>query len=168
MMTLLLILVFLQMDLHQSSNSAVTQGKNPLKVVDYAGLEAYLAEYADRTVVINFWATWCAPCVKELPFFEQVTAAYNEDELVVVLVSLDFTKQIDSKLKPFLKKHNIQSKVVLLNDPDQNTWIEKVDPEWSGAIPITLIRNGRKSAFYEKTFQSYEELNTVIQSFFNS
>ncbi len=139
-----------------------------LKVVDFEGLEKYLEQYEDRTVVINFWATWCLPCVKELPYFEQVTSTYHEDEVVVVLVSLDFSKQVDTKLKPFLKKHNLQSEVVLLDDPDQNSWIDKVDPKWSGAIPITLIKKGDRKAFYERTFHSFEELNTLIQSFLNT
>lgn len=142
--------------------------KDDIVVVDYAGLEAYLAQYADRTVVLNFWATWCAPCVKELPYFEQVTATYQEKDVVVVLASLDFSKQIDKKLKPFLRQHQLKSKVVLLDDPDQNTWIEKVDERWSGAIPVTLLIDGDRRAFYEKTFSSFEELNTIIQSFLNS
>lgn len=142
--------------------------KEELKIVDYEGLEAYLSQFGDRTVVINFWATWCAPCVKELPYFEKVTETYADDELVVVLVSLDFSKQIDKKLKPFLKKNNLQSRVVLLDDPDQNTWIDKVDKRWSGAIPVTLIRNGERTEFYERSFTSFEELNTLIQSFLNS
>jgi thiol-disulfide isomerase/thioredoxin len=142
--------------------------KEELKIVDYEGLEDYLAQFGDRTVVINFWATWCAPCVKELPYFEKVTETYSDDELVVVLVSLDFSKQIDKKLKPFLKKNNLQSRVVLLDDPDQNTWIDKVDKRWSGAIPVTLIRNRERTEFYEKSFTSFEELNTLIQSFLNS
>lgn len=142
--------------------------KDDLKVVNFEGLEEYLEQYQDRTVVINFWATWCVPCVKELPYFEEVTKTYDGEEVVVVLVSLDFSKQVDTKLKPFLKKHDLQSEVVLLDDPDQNSWIDKVDPGWSGAIPITLIRKGDRKAFYEKSFHSFEELNTLIQSFLNS
>lgn len=139
--------------------------KDNLKIVDYEGLESYLEQYGDRTVVINFWATWCAPCVKELPYFEQVTKSYPQEDLVVVLVSLDFSKQIDTRLKPFLKKHNLQSQVVLLDDPDQNSWIDKVDPRWSGAIPITVIKKGDRKEFYERTFQSFDELNEIILTF---
>lgn len=143
-------------------------GKDDLKIVDYEGLEAYLEQYKDQTVVINFWATWCVPCVNELPYFEQVTTAYPDEEVIVVLVSLDFSKQIRTKLKPFMKKHNLQSNVVLLDDADQNSWIDKVDPGWSGAIPVTVIRKGDRQEFYEKSFHSFEEINTLIQSFLNS
>jgi thiol-disulfide isomerase/thioredoxin len=148
-----------------SITASPSLAKDNLKIVDFEGLESYLEQFGDRTVVINFWATWCVPCVKELPYFEQVTKSYPQEDLVVVLVSLDFSKQIDTKLKPFLKKHQLQSQVVLLNDPDQNSWIDKVDPRWSGAIPVTVIRKGDRKEFYERTFHSYNELNAVIQTF---
>ncbi len=147
-------------DLHNA-----VQASDKLQVVDYNGLEQYLEQYQDRTLLLNFWASWCVPCVKELPYFEQVTQSYPEDEVMVVLVSLDFTKQLDSVLKPFLKKNNVRSKVIVLDDPDQTTWIDKVDPSWSGAIPVTLFRRGDKKVFYEKPFHSFEELNSAIQSF---
>jgi thiol-disulfide isomerase/thioredoxin len=140
-------------------------GKGKLKVVDYEGLEAHLEQYADRTLVVNFWATWCVPCVKELPYFEEVTTTYEKDDVVVVLVSLDFSNQIDSRLKPFIEKHQLKSEVILLDDPDQNFWIDQVDPRWSGAIPVTIVRKGERKEFYEQSFDSFEELNTIIQSF---
>lgn len=145
-----------------------TSGGRDIQIVDYTGLEEYLSQYDDRAVVVNFWATWCVPCVRELPYFEEVTKTYSEEDLVVVLVSLDFTKQIDTRLKPFLKKHQLQSKVILLDDPDQNVWINKVDPEWSGAIPMTIVRKDGKQKFYEGSFDDYHDLNTFIQSFINS
>lgn len=151
-----------------SAVSAPEAGKDDLKVVDYDGLVEYLRQYEDKTVILNFWATWCVPCVKELPYFEQLTKEYAGQDVVVVLVSLDFSKQVDTRLKPFLKKHNLQSKVVLLDDPDQNVWIDKVDPSWSGAIPATVLKKGDRKEFYEKTFHSYDELNTLIQSFLKS
>ena len=55
----------------------------------------------DTTYVINFWSTWCAPCVKELPYFEQVNQKYTNRKVKVILVSLDFPKQLETKLKPF-------------------------------------------------------------------
>jgi thiol-disulfide isomerase/thioredoxin len=140
-------------------------GKGNLKVVDYAGLETYLEQYADKTLVLNFWATWCAPCVKELPYFEEITTTYSSDDVVVVLVSLDFANQIDSRLKPFIEKSQLKSEVILLDDPDQNFWIDQVDPRWSGAIPVTIIKKGERKEFYERSFNSFEELNTIIQSF---
>lgn len=140
-----------------------------LKVVDFEGLEDFLASYDDdKTLVINFWATWCVPCVKELPYFEQAHSTYESDEVEIILVSLDFKKQIDQRVVPFIEKHDLQSTLLLLDAPDANAWIDKVSPDWSGAIPATLIKKGKESAFYEQEFHSFEELNQIIQPFLNS
>ncbi|OUR99311.1 thioredoxin [Flavobacteriales bacterium 33_180_T64] len=136
-----------------------------LKVVDFNGLEKYLSRKdPNKTYVVNFWATWCAPCVKELPYFEQLNAEYSDNQVEVVLVSLDFPRQIESKLKPFLKKKGVKSEVVVLNDVDSNTWIPKVDENWSGAIPATIIYNKKRKVFYERSF-NYQELETELQQF---
>jgi thiol-disulfide isomerase/thioredoxin len=114
--------------------------------------------------VINFWATWCAPCVKELPFFEKLNKTYADRDVEVLLVSLDFPKQYDSKLKPFIEDKKLKSKVVALNDTDANYWIPKISEDWTGAIPATLIYNKDKRQFYEQPF-NYEELETQIKQF---
>lgn len=134
-----------------------------LEIYDFTGIEKFLTTTDDKVYVVNFWATWCAPCVKELPYFEQLNKTY-ENELDVILISLDFPKHYDSKLKPFIQKHQLQSKVIVLNDPDANTWIPKVDETWSGAIPATLIFNKDKRQFYEQTF-TYEQLETEVKQF---
>ncbi|SDS01528.1 AhpC/TSA family protein [Formosa sp. Hel1_31_208] len=136
-----------------------------LKVFNFDELEAYLSKKdQNKTYVINFWATWCAPCVKELPYFEQLNTAYANQSVEVILVSLDFPKQIDTKLKPFLKKHKLESEVVVLDDIDSNTWIPKVNENWSGAIPATIIYNKTKKTFYERSF-TYQELETELKQF---
>lgn len=140
-------------------------------VKSYAEYDELAKEYMNRddgySYVVNYWATWCGPCVKELPFFEQLLTAYQKDKVRVILVSLDFPKKVDSKLLPFLNKHNIQSEVVLLDDPKSNIWIDKVDPSWEGAIPVTIIYNGDKEVFWDKAFHSYEELNELFLSIHN-
>lgn len=115
--------------------------------------------------VVNFWATWCAPCVKELPHFEKLNS--ENKNIKVVLVSLDFKDQFESKLLPFLKKKNIKSQVVLLTDKDYNTWLPMVDKEWSGSIPATLIIKNEKKVFAERIFSSEEELNEFINKSIN-
>ncbi|MFL0352205.1 TlpA disulfide reductase family protein [Xanthomarina sp. GH4-25] len=135
-----------------------------LEILDFKSFEPYLNKEDNQVYVINFWATWCAPCVKELPAFEKIHDKYRNKNVKVILVSLDFPKQYESKLVPFIKDHKIQSQVVVLNDTDSNTWIPKVSEEWTGAIPSTLIysRNNRK--FYEKSF-NYNDLETEVEQF---
>ncbi|MGC6480509.1 MAG: TlpA disulfide reductase family protein [Flavobacteriaceae bacterium] len=130
--------------------------------VNYQELYPMLHQTADETLyVVNFWATWCAPCVKELPFFEQLN---RKPGVEVLLVSLDFPKQKQKRLLPFIQKHQLQSKVVLLDDPDEQFWINAISTKWSGALPATLIYNSKKRQFYEQSFTK-EELNTIVNNF---
>ena len=137
-----------------------------LEIHDYNGLEKYLYIDDDKTYVVNFWATWCAPCVKELPHFEELYKNYKSKDVEVMLVSLDFPNQYDKKLKPFIKKHDLKSKILVLDDTDMNTWIPKVNENWDGAIPVTLIYNKGKREFYDQTF-TYEKLENELKQFLN-
>jgi len=131
---------------------------------DFDGLAAeYLHKENDTTYVVNFWATWCKPCVKELPIFEQVHTEHAKEPLKVVLVSLDFPDKVNDLVVPFIEKKGLQSEVVLLNDDDSNRWIPLVSENWSGAIPATVVvKNGR--AVFKEGSHTYESLQTDIQS----
>ncbi len=118
----------------------------------------------DTTYVINFWATWCKPCVAELPYFEQLRNAYDKEKVRVILVSLDFENQLEKKLKPFLEKQQLKSDVMVLLDGKYNDWIDRVTPEWSGAIPATVIYKGDNQAFHGEQFASYEELANMVSA----
>lgn len=147
---------------------AITEVKNTieLEVYDFDGLEPLLNKQGDKVYVVNFWATWCAPCIKEIPHFEKLNANYKNKNVEVLLVSLDFPFNYDKKLKPYIEKHKLQSKVVALDDPDMNSWMSKVNEEWTGAIPITIIYNKEKRQFYERTF-TYKELEEEVKQFLN-
>lgn len=138
----------------ENENQQAQYGSNATKVevVDFEQLYPLLHKEDDRTYVINFWATWCKPCIKELPYFEELSARYDTDKITVILVSLDFMEQLSTGLIPFIEKHQLQSQVLLLDDPAANQWIPKVDTNWSGAIPATLIYNKNKRSFYEQSF----------------
>lgn len=141
-------------------SNTITNVNQDIPVYDFNQFEPLIYTDSDKTYLINFWAMWCAPCVKELPYIEQFAAKHPDVE--VILVSLDFPKDIETKLKPFLKKKKISSKVVLLDDPDSNTWIDKIDPNWSGAIPFTIMFNKDERLFYERSFENLEDLENQI------
>ena len=134
---------------------------NDIEIYKYSELEPLLNYKDNKTYVINFWATWCAPCLKELPYFEELHDKYGNQNLRVILVSLDFPDKFESQLKPFVKKKNLLPQVILLDDPNENEWIPKVDESWSGALPATLIYNKNKRAFYEQSFTKESLFNEV-------
>lgn len=133
-----------------------------IEVTDFEGLEPLLEKNNDTTYVINFWATWCKPCVEEMPGFLKAASEFKDEKVRFIFVSLDFPGQVNARLKPFVKKHDMADMVILLDDPDSNSWIEKVDPQWSGAIPATLIYNSIDRDFYEKSL-SYNDLINIIE-----
>ncbi|MFC0606016.1 TlpA family protein disulfide reductase [Winogradskyella pulchriflava] len=134
------------------------------EIYDYDGLEPLINKKDDKVHVVNFWATWCAPCIKELPYFEAVNENYKDENVEVLLVSLDFPKDYDSKLQPYIDKHGLKSTVVAFDDTNQNRWIPAINENWSGAIPATIIYKGDKRQFYERSF-TQEELETEIKRF---
>jgi len=135
-----------------------------LEIYDYDGLKPLINKKDDKVHVVNFWATWCAPCVKELPYFETINKNYKSEGVEVLLVSLDFPSKYDTNLKPFIKKRQLKSKVVAFDDKNQNRWIPAINEDWSGAIPATIIYNKEKRQFYEKSF-TLEELETELKQF---
>ena len=116
--------------------------------------------------VVNFWATWCKPCIAELPSFEQIQQNYKGQNVRVLLISMDFAKELKTRVIPFVNQRKIRSKVWLLNEPDANSWIDKVSPEWSGAIPATLIVNNfkNKKVFFEQKLE-YSRLVKELTDF---
>ncbi|WP_340202839.1 TlpA disulfide reductase family protein [Ascidiimonas sp. W6] len=137
-----------------------------IEVYDFKAFEKFLQKDDGTTYVINFWATWCAPCVKELPYFEQLQEKYADKDVEVILVSLDMPKMYETHLIPFVKKKNLELKIIALDDPKQNSWIPKVDKNWSGAIPATYIYRGKAHQFIESSleFDELEQLTLNIKN----
>jgi thiol-disulfide isomerase/thioredoxin len=133
-----------------------------ISTYSYTELAPLLHRENDTVYLVNFWATWCVPCVKELPSIEKLADKYKNTNLKVLLVSLDMPKEMNSRLKPFLQKHQIKSEVILLDDPDFNSWIDLVNKDWSGAIPASLIYSKNKRTFYEQSFD-FEELEQIVK-----
>jgi thiol-disulfide isomerase/thioredoxin len=141
-------------------------GNTKVKSYDFNKIEPFLHRENDTVYVVNLWATWCAPCVAELPIFEQLQSDHKADKIKVILVSLDMAKDVETKLIPFIQKRGLKSKVIHLHDPDADSWINKVDTTWSGAIPATLIYSSGKRRFYEQSFTA-EALDKELKQFIN-
>ncbi len=133
-----------------------------VQVMRFEQFETLTNPKDDKVYIFNFWATYCKPCLKEMPDFQRV-AAESKGKIEVVFVSLDFVKDRD-KVEAFIKEKNIKEKVILLNEPDYDSWINKVNKDWSGAIPATLIIRQNKREFYEKSLD-YEEIKRNLNGF---
>lgn len=136
------------------------KNKTEIKVVNFKQLQPLLEQEDDTIYVVNFWATWCAPCIKEIPYFEQFGEKYRNKNVKVLMVSLDMRSQLETKLIPFIEKEKMKNEVILLDDPKFNDWIPLVEKSWTGAIPATLIYGNGFRKFYpqELTFAELEEI----------
>lgn len=137
-------------------------GKIPVHS-SFEGIESIFEQKNDTTYIVNFWATWCKPCVKELPYFEELQEKYKGEKVQVVLVSLDFKRQLEKKLKPFLEERQLQSRVVVLTDNKYNDWIGDVDTEWTGAIPVTIVYNAKGREFVGEQVADFAELESIMK-----
>jgi len=138
-----------------------------VKIVRFADLEVVMKKNDDKLYVVNFWATWCRPCVLELPEFMEVNDAYrNQPRFKMILVSLDMAKEAETTVRAFLEKRKMDVGVYLLDDnKHMNEWIPAIDQNWSGAIPATVFyRNGEKVEFIENKMQK-SELEQLIKKY---
>lgn len=131
-----------------------------IKTYNFNELEPLFHYQNDTTYVINFWAMWCKPCVEELPYFEAIRKDYADKKIKIILVSLDFGKNLEERLNKFRKLRKVNAEIVVLDDPDADT-DKKVDEKWDGAIPATIIyKNDKKEVFTRQV--SYKELAESI------
>jgi len=127
-------------------------------------LEKMIAE-SKTPLIINFWATYCKPCIAEMPYFEKFAAKYKEKGVTVVFVSLDMQDDYPVKVDGFVAKRKLQNRVLWLDETDADYFCPKIDPRWSGSIPATLFVNNAKSyrQFLEKELTE-EELEKEIMA----
>jgi thiol-disulfide isomerase/thioredoxin len=119
----------------------------------------------DTVFIVNFWATWCGPCVKELPLFDQLQKANSKQPVKVLLVSMDFKSKLNSAVIPFVQKHQLTSQVFMVDIKNDQEFIDRIDKTWSGALPGTLVINKKKKSrkFYEQELTA-TELNNIYQN----
>lgn len=132
-----------------------------IPVVKFEDLEKKYSNTSDTVYLVNYWATWCKPCVDELPGFIKLNKELKSQKFKMILVSLDFPSQIESRVLPFIKDHHIQAEVVVLDD-DANVWINLVNKDWDGDIPVTQIIQRNQKDFYHSTL-NYQELKEIVE-----
>jgi len=151
-----------------AANASLKSNSKSISIptISFNELEQQLsqAQHTDSIYIYNFWATWCKPCVAELPYFEQLQAAYAHQKLKVHLVSLDFPAQLKDKVIPFVLKRQLQCDVMLLDAGNPNEWIDRISPDWTGSIPATLFihQPNNYRELFEQSF-TYQELEEIVQ-----
>lgn len=121
---------------------AFTANSQKSEVVKLDQLQTFIQAKTDHIKVINFWATWCAPCIKELPLFEKLGQDRSDVQVTLVSMDLDLDPNPE-KVHKFVARKKLQSKVLILDAKDPNSYIDQIDKNWSGALPATIIINGK-------------------------
>lgn len=135
-----------------------------LPVLNLSGYETRTQQKNDTLYVVNFWATWCKPCVAELPYFEKASQHFMAKPVKIILVSQDAKSRLFN-VADFLKKNAYSSECFILSAGNPNIWIDKIEPQWSGTIPATLFyKNGNKIYFHEGDYEDYDALEKIIHS----
>ena len=113
--------------------------KSPPRLVEANEVKELVAQQRGRVVLLNFWATWCPPCLVEFPEIVEIEKTYRERGLAVVSVSADSADRIESDLIPFLAKHAPEFPIYVMRTDDLDTFMQRIDPEWTGEVPATFF-----------------------------
>jgi thiol-disulfide isomerase/thioredoxin len=115
-------------------------------------------ETSDSVLIINFWATFCGPCIEEIPDLIKYTNAHKKDKVQLYLVSLDMATYYPAKIRTFVKVKKWKANIAWLNETDADYFCPFIDADWSGSLPATIIINNKKKykKFYEKKLSAVE------------
>ena len=118
----------------------------------------YYSKKSDSVYVVSFWATFCRPCIGEIPFMQDITKKYADKKVKLLLVSLDLRDYYPVKIKSFAKRNGITADVVWLNETDADYFCNMIDKKWGGSIPATIIVNAATGykKFFEQEFKQEE------------
>lgn len=136
---------------NKQANSAAA--KINVKQIDLPDLQAVLKQNADakRPLLINLWATWCAPCREEFPELVKIDNEFRQKGLEFVTISLDDLAEKDTEVAKFLQEMRAEKMpAYLLKTADEEAAIAAIAPNWSGALPLTVLYDQNGKAAYTK------------------
>jgi thiol-disulfide isomerase/thioredoxin len=130
--------------------SAIVCFSQEIKKIKITDLEKTINE-SKTPLIVSFWATFCIPCIEEIPYFQESVKKHEKDSIKLLLVSLDLHEDY-AKIKSFAAKRKFTAPVIWLNETNADYFCPKIDSTWSGAIPATLFVNNKTGyrKFYEE------------------
>lgn len=135
-----------------------------LRIVNDAGLISRFNQ-GEKPRIINFWATWCKPCMEEMPHFVKADSVYG-DKIDFVFVAFDRVKDTARVLQK-IAEYNIPGDHLLIKTPDMGNLINAVDSTWGGALPVTWFSSGQYKGSKQDSFEHFNDLKRFIETFLN-
>lgn len=132
-----------------------------VQILTFEQLEGRCRRANDTLYVVNYWATWCRPCVAEMPYFQDAARKFSKQKVKLLFVSLNAVKEL-KKVQQFIENKNVDPQVYMLNAGNPNVWIDKVDPSWGGSIPATVMYRNKEKVFFREGEFTQTELDSII------
>jgi len=134
---------------------------NQIEKLDEKGFKELIENRQGKTLFLNVWATWCVPCAEEFPDLVRLKNAYKDKNIEFVGLSADYPDEIESKILPFIKKHNVNFEIYVKDVASDQAFINMVDPAWNGGLPATFLydENGVKKEYIlgKRDFSFFKE-----------
>ena len=132
--------------------------------IDQAGLKRLIGERNGKILLLNIWATWCAPCIAEFPDLKKLSQTCDTAAIEVVAISADYPDEVDTKIIPFLRKINVPFRVYVAQFEHQEDFINAVNRSWSGALPVSLVYDSHgKERFFHVGQQSFDDFKREVE-----
>ena len=148
--------------------AGLTHGQDIKPISKTDDIKSIMDANKGKVVLLNFWATWCKPCVKEFPDLVKLQNNYKDKGFVLVFISADMPEEIKSKVTPFLNQEKVDFTTYYIGSDKPEDIINYVDKDWQGAIPSTYIydKEGNVKTSILGT-KSYEQFESEITKYLN-
>ncbi len=121
-----------------------------LESLEEAGVAKLAKNERDKLLLVNVWASWCGPCVQELPEFVTMNRMYRHRSFRLVTLSMDEPEKKDAPLKVLREKH-VAAENYIVTIKDRDKFADLLDKDWTGPLPHTLLIAPGGKVLYRKT-----------------
>jgi thiol-disulfide isomerase/thioredoxin len=130
------------------SKAGVAQAGQKIGTLKPADFGKFKDSAKGKVLVLNFWATWCGPCVAEFPELVALDAKYRDKGVKFVGITADDAEDVQPKVIPFIKKHQVKFDIVQQNLEDSEELMNQITKDWNGVIPVTVVYDKQGNLAY--------------------